>query len=239
MEVKERLIEASKTGEIITIVYHGGSQPGTKRDISPIRVSKTEVRARCLVTEELRTFKLSKLEIVPEDFPAKRYDPKAESDRSPSGNLLFQQAIKLPSPSATSEQINHAESLGIKLSKNASRIEVVLSILLVLIDRHHIAQVVYLTDLNGKPWKPLIEPYAFQKSKEGIRLRCWVYENEPILDAGLGYQTEGWHLYLINDIESVRDTGKSFVPREYRQSDELTITLRINAEGISTMDLRK
>jgi hypothetical protein len=167
MELKEQLTNASKTGEIITIVNDGGSQPGTKRDISPIRVLKTEVRARCLVTQELCTFKLSKLEIVPEDYPAKKFDPKVESG---SADLVVQQAIKMPSPSATQEQINHAELRGIKLSGNVGRIEVVVSILSVLIERHHIAQIVYLNELNGKRWKPLIEPYAFKKSKEGIRL---------------------------------------------------------------------
>jgi hypothetical protein len=238
VKLKDKLIEASKAGEIITIVYHGGSQPGTKRDISPIRVSETEVLARCLVTEKPRTFRLSKLEIVSEDYPSKNYDPKAESR---SADLVVQQAIKLPSPSAMPEQISHAESLGIKLSENASRIEVVISILSVLIERHHIAQIVYLTDLNGKPWKPLIEPYAFQKSEEGIRLRCWVYEGEPIPDWRSDYLTEdkGWHLYLIDDIESVRDTDKSFVPRQYRRQDDVTLTISVSLEGIVNFDWKK
>lgn len=240
MGLKERLTEASETGEIITIVYRGGSQPGTKREISPIKVSKTKVQARCLATEEIRTFNLSKLEIVSEDYPAKNYDPKAESNHASVENLIAQQITNLPNIPAKPEQISHAESLGIKLSANPSRIEIVLSILLLLIEQHHIAQVVYFTDVEGRPWVPLIEPYTFQRSKEGIRLRCWVYETEPAHFLSFDYMTDGWHLYQIKDIESVRDTGKTFTPREYKsRQDDITISLCVNAEGIVTMDLKK
>jgi hypothetical protein len=232
MDIEKRLKEAAEAGEVITVVYHGGSQPGTKRDISPIKVSKTEVLARCLVTGQPRSFRLSKLEIVRKDYPAKAYEPT-------TGNVqqkLVEQAIKLPSPPATPELISHAESLGIKLSTNTGKIEAVLAILSVLIERHHIAQIEYSPSLYIKPYIATIEPYAFQKSKEGIRLRCWATEPDPYT---LDYQTEGWRLYLVNDIESVRDTGKSFIPKKYRKSDALTITFRVDAEGIFSMDLEK
>ena len=74
MDMVELLQKASKTGEVIFVVYHGGSQPGTKRMISPISVSPTDVEARCLSTGELRHFLISKLEVVGSDSPAPEYD---------------------------------------------------------------------------------------------------------------------------------------------------------------------
>lgn len=76
MDIVKRLEEASSFGEAVFIVYHGGSQPGTKRMISPISVSPTDVEARCLATGELRHFRISKLELVTSDFPAPEYNPK-------------------------------------------------------------------------------------------------------------------------------------------------------------------
>lgn len=73
MDLVERLKQASEAGEIITIVYNGGSQPGTKRQISPIKVTQREVRARDMAANEVKTFLVSKLEIVSENHPANDY----------------------------------------------------------------------------------------------------------------------------------------------------------------------
>jgi hypothetical protein len=75
MDIFELLKEASKTGEVVFVVYHGGSQPGTKRMISPISVSPTDVEARCIASGELRHFRISKLEVVTSDSSAPEYDP--------------------------------------------------------------------------------------------------------------------------------------------------------------------
>ena len=61
--LKNILIEAIETGEIIPIKYHGGSQPGTIRQISPVSVDGDKVKARCLASSRVKMFKLSKMEL--------------------------------------------------------------------------------------------------------------------------------------------------------------------------------
>lgn len=70
--------DAISTGEIITIVYDGGSQPGTKRQISPIRISNSMVRARCLNSNEIKLFYLSKIRIVSNIDSFKPYNPNSQ-----------------------------------------------------------------------------------------------------------------------------------------------------------------
>lgn len=79
MNTKQRLKKAAEAGEVITVIYHGGSQSGAKRNISPIRVTPTEMRARCLSTDEVKTYFVDKIEIVPENYPAPEYVPGAEN----------------------------------------------------------------------------------------------------------------------------------------------------------------
>jgi len=38
---EKRLTEAIETGEVIRIIYHAGSRPGTSREIAPIAVNGT------------------------------------------------------------------------------------------------------------------------------------------------------------------------------------------------------
>ena len=73
MGVEELLREAAETGEIVTVIYHGGSQPGTKRRLAPITVTAREIRARDIPTGEVKNFLLSKIEVVSEDHPAEDY----------------------------------------------------------------------------------------------------------------------------------------------------------------------
>jgi hypothetical protein len=63
MSIYDRLKEAITTGEVLLIKYHGGSQPGTTREIHPISLSGDTVRARCITSNETKTFKLDKIEI--------------------------------------------------------------------------------------------------------------------------------------------------------------------------------
>lgn len=73
MGIEKRLNEAAEAGEVITVVYHGGSQPGTKRRLSPIKATSRELRAKDILTDEVKTFLVSKIEIVPDNHPAKEY----------------------------------------------------------------------------------------------------------------------------------------------------------------------
>ena len=38
-----RLTEATKSGEVLTIVYHAGSQPDTKRTISLMKIQRDDI----------------------------------------------------------------------------------------------------------------------------------------------------------------------------------------------------
>ncbi len=64
MKLESILNSAIGTGEIITIIYSGGSKPGTKRDISPILIKDGKVRARCLSSNAVKQFMLNKIKIV-------------------------------------------------------------------------------------------------------------------------------------------------------------------------------
>jgi hypothetical protein len=62
-EVRARLKQALETGEVIGILYHGGSQPGAYRQITPIQVGDNQVRARCYMSNAVKMFALDKIEL--------------------------------------------------------------------------------------------------------------------------------------------------------------------------------
>lgn len=73
-KVREVLEEAIRTGEVVPIVYHGGSQPGSIREISPISVSSSSVQARDLATGIPKTFRLAKIELAASGLEAATYE---------------------------------------------------------------------------------------------------------------------------------------------------------------------
>ena len=68
-----RLHAAIGTGEIVTIVYMKGSQPGTKRDVVPRAVTQEDLRAFCLAANELRNFKMEHVRLVEPNADAPAY----------------------------------------------------------------------------------------------------------------------------------------------------------------------
>jgi hypothetical protein len=78
LNIQKIISDAISTGEIITIVYDGGSQPGTKRQISPIHISNSMVRARCLNSNEIKLFSLSKIRVVSNTDSFKSYNPNSQ-----------------------------------------------------------------------------------------------------------------------------------------------------------------
>jgi len=64
MNKKARLREAIETGEVLEITYQGGSQPGTCRPISPIRIENDKVSARCLNSKAVKLFMIEKIAII-------------------------------------------------------------------------------------------------------------------------------------------------------------------------------
>ncbi|SFM71893.1 WYL domain-containing protein [Marinobacter pelagius] len=67
MDISEVLQEAAQNGEVLTIAYHGGSQPGAKRQIAPIKVKDDKLRARCFSSESVKVFRIDKIEILEGD----------------------------------------------------------------------------------------------------------------------------------------------------------------------------
>lgn len=61
--VVEVLQAAVGTGEIVEIVYFGGTQPGTRRDITVRAVNETYVAAMCLATRRPKNYRLDLIEL--------------------------------------------------------------------------------------------------------------------------------------------------------------------------------
>lgn len=87
-DLRTRLIDAAAAGEIIRVVYHRGSQPGTLREIAPLDVSDDEVRARDVAAGIDKTFRLAHLQLAGPDTSAPAYDPTSPEDNRTLGNAL-------------------------------------------------------------------------------------------------------------------------------------------------------
>jgi hypothetical protein len=73
--VRDLLAEAAHAGRPISIVYHGGSQPGAARVITPLSLTDTEVIARDDAAGIRKTFLLHKIEIPASTELLPQYDP--------------------------------------------------------------------------------------------------------------------------------------------------------------------
>lgn len=73
--IRDTLAEACDNGEVVRIIYHGGSQPGTVREISVIAVSELEVRARDLAVGTAKIFKLAKIKLADASTTTPSYNP--------------------------------------------------------------------------------------------------------------------------------------------------------------------
>lgn len=66
----DRLSEAIDDGEVLTVTYSGGSSPGCKRKILPIRIAHHLVYARESSSLIVKSFYIDRLAIVDDDFSA-------------------------------------------------------------------------------------------------------------------------------------------------------------------------
>jgi hypothetical protein len=64
----EKIREAIGTGELINIIYHGGSEPGTARMILPIKIEGDKVRAKCYTSNKVKSFSLEKIEFAGDEI---------------------------------------------------------------------------------------------------------------------------------------------------------------------------
>jgi hypothetical protein len=75
----ERLSEAANDGEILTVIYTGGSSPGSKRRILPIRVAGHLVYARGSSSLAVKSYRIDGLSIVDNDFSAPWIDETVQT----------------------------------------------------------------------------------------------------------------------------------------------------------------
>jgi hypothetical protein len=59
--LEERLRSAIGTGELVNIIYHGGSEPGSSRMIMPIAFKGEKIRAKCYKTDQVKEFYVDKI----------------------------------------------------------------------------------------------------------------------------------------------------------------------------------
>jgi hypothetical protein len=75
-DIQQVLREAASTGEIVEIVYFGGTQPGARRDIHPRSVDPPYVRAMCLENRAYRTFRTDRMVLADGAYRfLPKYDP--------------------------------------------------------------------------------------------------------------------------------------------------------------------
>lgn len=69
MSVAASLRDSLRTGEVLSIIYNGGSQPGTLRDIVPLQILQGDekVRARCMLSGVTKVFVIDKIALVDRD----------------------------------------------------------------------------------------------------------------------------------------------------------------------------
>lgn len=68
MDIKDVIQNAINDGEILTVIYHGGSQAGSVRLLFPRKIDGDLVRAICLASNRLKGFSMAKIEILPSSF---------------------------------------------------------------------------------------------------------------------------------------------------------------------------
>ena len=66
----EKLLNATRTGEVLHVRYFGGSTPGAERQLRPIAIANGKVRALCLQSGETKSFVIEKLEEVLDGVPS-------------------------------------------------------------------------------------------------------------------------------------------------------------------------
>ena len=61
--ILDSLQEAIQSGHSLKVRYFGGSTPGAERELFPLSIANGKVRARCVVTQQAKTFVIEKMEL--------------------------------------------------------------------------------------------------------------------------------------------------------------------------------
>ena len=76
-DLREVLANAATAGEIVSVIYRRGSQPGSVREIVPLAVYDDEITAHDLAAGIDKTFRLEYLDLASPNSEARAYDPTA------------------------------------------------------------------------------------------------------------------------------------------------------------------
>ena len=63
----DKIRQAIEDNGILKVIYHGGSQPGSVREIVPRSIKANKLRAHCLTSDADKTFIIDKIEIIDGD----------------------------------------------------------------------------------------------------------------------------------------------------------------------------
>jgi len=76
MDTIQTIESSIEAGEVLVVAYHGGSKPGTVREIAPISMRNGKVRARCYSSNAVKTFIAEKIEILNslQDKPSEKWE---------------------------------------------------------------------------------------------------------------------------------------------------------------------
>ena len=172
MNVREQLTAAMETGEALTAIYHGGTQPGTKRRISLIRFVDQRTLSWCFNAKDYRKFRWKRLELVPHDHPVPDY---AKNVCDQAGELLssWQMSLKEmlgPSIRQLEEMGWHVQigkeamSVHLRRQNGKPRSEAVVEI--------------SKTASHSKPW--CVRSHALRQDHRFYRLQCaaWLFVDQ-------------------------------------------------------------
>jgi hypothetical protein len=71
---------AIETKSSLKVIYHGGSMKGQLRDITPLSLKGDNIRARCHITNVVKTFKVPKMEVMDQEGVLTEATDKSESN---------------------------------------------------------------------------------------------------------------------------------------------------------------
>ena len=73
--VREILENALREERPVVLIYNGGSQPGTARELEPLHIAGDELRARDLATGLPKTYKIERFDLPESGDVPKAYEP--------------------------------------------------------------------------------------------------------------------------------------------------------------------
>lgn len=108
------LLEVIESKGTTTIIYDGGSAPGTARAIAPISIKDDILVARCLASESRKTFHLSKLRIA----GTASTTPRPKLAKEDTSRMLLLAAMDLPELCNASTEIASQYGWTLSLAEN-------------------------------------------------------------------------------------------------------------------------